>query len=409
MKRTIKQAFILSMIALMAGSVAFAQAPSIALTSSEVKTVGNQLKVTATFDLSNLHLKGNRTLVIYPIVTGSESTPAEGKETKLPLLVINGTKKHILYERNPAKHVALEVKRYNGKHQSVDYSSEISKKDWMNLSTINYYYDLCGCGNETEEYGFLTVSDVPNEIHWMPMSAKFIPEPMVRQGSAFIQFYLDDTTIDTTLGSNSQELNKIVETIKEISAKQNDQVVKVTIHGYASPEGKYAHNAKLAEARTRAVVDFVQEKTQLSSHLIEMENTPEDMEGFLLALQTSTYPGREEAIKYIEDVTLTPDQKEGKIKQINGGQLYAQYKKEVLPYLRHTDYLISYREMTNREVDATHMFPTGSREAINNQGVQAIKDGQINQAKELFQKAASMGLNIAQKNLSEWKKLYQWN
>ncbi len=408
MKRTIKQAFILSMIAITTSSVAFAQAPSVALISSETKTVGNQMEIMAAFNLSDLHLKANRTLVIYPVVTGLEATPAEGMEKKLPLLIINGYKRHILFNRNPAENVATEAKRYNGKDQSVDYKVVIPKENWMNLSKINYYYDLCGCGNESQEFGYLTTTDIPNEIYWIPLSVKYMPEPIVRKGQAFIQFSLDKAIIDPTLGKNGRELDKIIEMIEEVKADDDTHVAKISIHGYASPEGRYEHNAELAQARTQAVVDFIQEKIQLEGSIIETGSTPEDMDGLLRELRASTYPEKDKAISYIEDETLTPDQKEYKIKSLAGGQLYTLLKKGVLPKLRHSDYFISYNEMTKVEINEGYHFPEGSPEAINNQGVVDIKEGRINQAKIHFERAAHMGLETARKNLLAWGKIYQW-
>lgn len=53
----------------------------------------------------------------------------------------------------------------------------------------------------------------------------------------------------------------------------------ITIKGYASPEGSYANNSRLAEARTRSLVDYLKKEYPLDSSLFQLDYEPEDWEG----------------------------------------------------------------------------------------------------------------------------------
>lgn len=88
--------------------------------------------------------------------------------------------------------------------------------------------------------------------------AYIMPQPeavkqRAEEGTARLNFEVDKYDIRPDFGNNAAELRKIRETIDLV---RNDKDVKLTgiyLHGYASPDGPYAHNAELAKNRTRAL------------------------------------------------------------------------------------------------------------------------------------------------------------
>lgn len=88
--------------------------------------------------------------------------------------------------------------------------------------------------------------------------AYIMPQPeavkqRAEEGTARLNFDVDKYDIRPDFRNNAAELRKIRETIDLV---RNDKDVKLTgiyLHGYASPDGPYAHNAELAKNRTCAL------------------------------------------------------------------------------------------------------------------------------------------------------------
>ena len=79
---------------------------------------------------------------------------------------------HYAYERGSLKgfddiknhDILLEVKRDNGKPQSVEYITRTPLQKWMRLgdSHVAFVYDSCGCG---VQYASLIEDDIPLELN----------------------------------------------------------------------------------------------------------------------------------------------------------------------------------------------------------------------------------------------------
>ena len=63
------------------------------------------------------------------------------------------------------------------------------------------------------------------------------------EGRAYIDFRVNKIDLDPNYRRNPQELKKIMATIDQVRGKKDVDIDRVTIHGYASPEGSYEHNA----------------------------------------------------------------------------------------------------------------------------------------------------------------------
>ena len=74
------------------------------------------------------------------------------------------------------------------------------------------------------------------------------------------------TAIYETYSNNTVELNKIIETINTIKNDTNVTITHISIHGYASPDGPYRLNEKLARERTQSVKEYV--KTNFPQEVI---------------------------------------------------------------------------------------------------------------------------------------------
>ncbi|MDE5704150.1 MAG: hypothetical protein K2H70_04920 [Bacteroidales bacterium] len=161
------------------------------------------------------------------------------------------------------------------------------------------------------------------------------------KGTANIEFRLNETAIDPSLRGNRTELDKIKRTLEALENDTDYTLKRMTVKGYASPEGPYAGNAALAAARMEAVKTYVRGLTDLPSGRITADYEAEDWDGLKMVLEASDLPHKAAILKIMADTRLTPDAREWKIKSQYKDD-YAYMRAYIYPALRHVDYVVEY-------------------------------------------------------------------
>jgi|GEM_PF-307786 len=201
-----------------------------------------------------------------------------------------------------------------------------------------------------------------------------IPHSRVRSeelaGVARIQFAVSDTVLDRTIGANAAELGSIAARLDSIRNGLDMQIVSIQLTGYASPEGPYRNNERLAAARTAALHGHIRDTYAVADSLITDTYVAEDWTGLRNAVADSDLPDRDEILDII-DTTTEPDAREAAIRRHRTS--WRQIAATVLPSLRRTEYIIRYEH--RYEEQETHTL-----EAVN----KAIADGDTDLAARLL-------------------------
>ena len=170
------------------------------------------------------------------------------------------------------------------------------------------------------------------------------------KGQAYLDFVVNKTDIRRDYRRNAEELRKVEETINVVRQDPNITITHIGIHGYASPEGNYASNARLAEGRAQAFKDYVQQLIDVTAQLFSVESTPEDWEGLERALENQGGWLNDSSVAKIRvpvpmilivKSDAKPDEKERQLKT-RYPALWKQLLTDVFPALRHSDYMVSY-------------------------------------------------------------------
>ncbi len=276
-------------------------------------------------------------------------TPAlryEEQEHRLAAVYIFGRKREILSERNdrmPASAYRI-VSRTNRTEQIIEYQTSIPYQAWMQHAGLYLEQDLCGCGNLQEESheALLASVKLPAPAPIIPQIAFIAPQPerfkrRVKEGSAFLDFPVNKTTIYPDYRKNPRELTVINQTIESVN---KTDIVHIAIHGYASPEGSYANNTRLAQGRSEALKQYIIKKYQLPDSIFSVQSTPEDWAGFEKLAQASDIDKKAQVLAIIAG-NDEEDAKEAQLKAL--GAPYVYILKEWFPALRHSDYEIKYK------------------------------------------------------------------
>ena len=126
-------------------------------------------------------------------------------------------------------------------------------------------------------------------------------------GQAYLSFLVNKTDIRRDYRNNAVELSKVEETISVVRKDPNTTITHIDIHGYASPEGSFANNKRLAEGRAQAFKDYVQQLIDLPANIFSVASTPEDWEGLVSKIENP-------AILAIAKSDAEPDAKERQLK-----------------------------------------------------------------------------------------------
>ena len=183
------------------------------------------------------------------------------------------------------------------------------------------------------------------DIAWHPALAYIAPQVETvksRQlsGHAYLDFPVNQTKIDPDYRRNPEELAKICATIDSVRSDNDVRIIRIHIKGYASPEGSYTSNARLAEGRTNALKQYIINRYALADTLFNIAFEPEDWEGFRQYVKTSNLPDKDQIMQLIEgDGDI--DSRERQIRT-RYPQSYRTLLEDCYSALRHSDYRIDY-------------------------------------------------------------------
>lgn len=315
-----------------------------------VSRADSNLFVWMDIDVSTLELGSNQEVILTPVLVGDSAS--------LPLLSVSvaGRNRYFHHLRNGDLPQGLRLYRH-GETPLIECRSAIPYRRWMGGAALELDTETRACGEATigQRRRRLDTLELEPEVPaaYVPALVYLAPktEPKVQEikGSAFIDFPVNRTEIHADYRSNPAELQKIRNTIDAVKNDPDARIVALTIKGYASPEGPYANNARLAEGRTGTLKEYVRRLYDFPQELFTTAYEPEDWQGLERFVEGSELKNRAAILDIIRS-GREPDAKEWKIKSSYPAD-YAYLLANVYPGLRHSDYTVRYeiREFTDAE------------------------------------------------------------
>lgn len=272
------------------------------------------------------------------------------KNHLFPAIYVYGRRRDIITQRDhqtPTNAYKI-MRRKRDELQTVNYLARIPFQDWMQSSELELRVDLYGCSNKLQSHSKQFVAQLNLERYTITPRVAFLT-PQVEavksrseEGKAYLDFAVNQITIDPTYRRNTQELSKIIETINLVKNDKNTSFTNLRIIGYASPEGNYAINARLAQGRAEELKKYILGQHNINPTQIHVSSVPEDWENLRLYVENSTLAYRDEILAIIDNKSIDYDSKEQHIKSISDGRPYAELLRDCYPALRHSDYEVQY-------------------------------------------------------------------
>lgn len=337
--------FKLMMVAGILGSSFNALSSEVLFTNASLVRNYNELTANMELNLASLDVKSDHAVMLTPMIVNGEDT------LQLPATVVYGRTRWYQHERGvflPYLKKNVTNVRYYKEMEPMEISTTVEYENWMNGSELiltRTDYGCAGCQSPEEEFEpvvmaqYLQVEyDEPN-FQYMAAVAEDVKTREL-SGRAYIDFPVNLTTIYPDYRRNSFELAKIIATIDSVRNDKDITVKSLSIKGFASPEGPYNNNVRLAKGRTEALKNYVQQLYSFPYGFIQTSYEPEDWEGLREYVVNSGMPSKD-AILAVIDSNMEPDAKNTKI-QREFPEQYAFLLQTVYPGLRHSDYKIEY-------------------------------------------------------------------
>jgi outer membrane protein OmpA-like peptidoglycan-associated protein len=305
---------------------------------------GNKAGVDMTISLDSLHVRSGQRLILRPLICGTQDT------LQLTPIVINGRKAGVMYRRNDEEQIdgAMVVNAKQKDPREVTYSARVPYRDWMNGSHVYIVEDRCGCGiTKASNLGdpLAALSQPVNtdlsqlQYNYLTPAVEAVKERS-ESGCAYVNFPVNLTVIYDTYHENKRELGKILNSINKVKEDSHIDIERITIHGYASPEGPYANNTRLAEGRAAAVAKYVSDLERIPEDKFIVRSTPEDWGGLIDSIKARNFLQGNQMLKMINEEG-DADKRDQMLRE-NFPDEYATLLSEVYPRLRHSNYTIQF-------------------------------------------------------------------
>ena len=152
-----------------------------------------------------------------------------------------------------------------------------------------------------------------------------------------VRFKVSNSNLDISFSSNAENIKKIMDGIRLVNSDERTRLEKITIAGFASPEGNRQHNMQLSENRAKALSQYLQQEMNIPEKAFEIQPGGEDWAGLLELVKKSDMQYKDEIIDII---TNSPVEKRNEqLKQTRGGRPYQSMYDVMYPQLRDACYV----------------------------------------------------------------------
>jgi len=323
-------------------------------------------------------LSKNKSLYVLPVITNGEY-----KVSMRPIVIRSGKAKRLTVRRLRAAGMDIEnedsIKSVR-LGEEIIYQARLPRQAWMQESSIIIESLLTGCCNITKgEPLLLAENTLPQEepkpepevivsvpekpettgkkmersFTFVSPASDFDAENMVvydedRENAIIVYYHLNESVIREDHMNNRQTLINLEAVINTINNSTDSKVKYIVIAGFASPEGSFEINDRLAFERAVAVKNFVMSKTTTPGKDILLYNGSADWRGLKLLIEESDMPYKTEILHIINTMPIWDSQAQrgrmGEIMKFRNGEAYFYMQKHVFPKLRNGAFIRVYYE-----------------------------------------------------------------
>ena len=283
-------------------------------------------------------------------------------------------------------------------------------------------------------YGVLATSQLLNRCGMNPSTATDAFQRVIAQKQeANIKFLINQANLRAS-ELNSVSIKDLGRILREINDNEETRTLQnIEVSAYASPDGKYDINEKLAEKRQDVSANYLKgelKKIQMNAD-IDTKFTAEDWDGFQELISKSNLQDKDVILRVLS-MYKDPEEREEQIR--NMSEVFTDIKESILPELRRARLIVNYEVIGRSDVQIlaqydldpsklsveeliyganklvkdpatrqkwnetiARLYPSDYR-ALNNMAQMAIANGQTSMAQNYLKSAAAINKNAAEVN-----------
>lgn len=337
-----------SMPAAVVGTPAAKVRPDNALkvSSLDIQKNGTDLKLNLVLDASGLAIKSEREVIYTPMLVNGTDT------VRFDSFIIAGRNRWLEHQRNDDAY-ALPLFRSGQIAEPIQLAEQTPYQEWMATSTLEMDSQECGCCAAPKGNAVTPIAEidlVPKvftpEMSYVTPKAEAVKTRSIN-ARAYIDFPVNRTEIFPDYRRNPEELSKIRGTIDSVRNDRDLTITSIHIKGFASPEGTYANNERLAKGRTATLADYVRGLYHFDRNTITTSFQPEDWDGLIEYVKSDaalyTLRNRDAILALITDPAFygRDDEREALLKKRFPDD-YKYLLATIYPGLRHSDYAVNF-------------------------------------------------------------------
>jgi hypothetical protein len=271
------------------------------------------------------------------------------RQVDFPLIFINSRNQHIYYNRELKDEYpdAMELLKKKGKNLKIDYLRSVKYEPWMKNAVLKVRKLSCAC-NRMKDRGEEFLDGFEKEKPEIKLFPVYLLPPAdkgdkVREekGSAYLCYVVNKWDILPNYMDNPVELQKIYNSVNYVKSDSDVTITRMTIEGYASPEGSYSHNVMLSENRTQALKDYLKKTGIAKDVRMVASGKGENWQGFLEYLNKNYDIPQRSILLRIANSSISEDEKEKRMRA-EAPQGYKYCLDNCFPSLRCTNYTVVY-------------------------------------------------------------------
>ncbi len=341
------------------------------LTDAEV--AGDSLYLGLELDFSSIRLNSRTCLHFTPILAN-----ARGGRLELPPVLLSGRRRYRFDRRewalnvNDGKHRAepylIQLYKRHSVPRPVSYHIGVPYSVWMGDAALLLRQEVKDCcdlqllgvdtismrlftgqmvGRQTapvRQYvePLITAPSVTYSVRDVELYASMLSflEPTVEHDKKldekavfYIDYPLGSDNILPDYRNNRTELQKLDSLLSPLSAGDYSSMEHIRVCGYASPDGTYIDNERLATSRAGFFASYICSTYGISRSRLETTSVAEDWEGLSVLLQSEQPPYAAAALSIIQHVGIF-NGREKQLMDLRGGEPYRDMLHRFFPRLR---------------------------------------------------------------------------
>lgn len=340
----------------------------------KVERSGDAVDLSFTLPIDKKAVGRSTTIVYAPQITDGQHT------VSFPAIVVQGRRAALSWQRHEwgaGRQASYPDAYYAQAGETVRYAATVPFQEWMHDSDIRAEVLTAGCCSADMDMALLASGVLPAPVpEPEPVIVVEVPTmsaadsiaqvfPFVLPSSEFdpdrpIRFYDDERDNAITIyyrinshevepgyAGNAQTLTNLKAAVEIVRESLDSEVSMVVVAGFASPEGPFELNDRLAWERAVAVKDYVIRETGLPGDIVKLYNGSADWQGLrLLVHNDRTMPGRDEILDIIDNRPVwDAGNQTGRItlmRQVQGGRAYRYMAENHFPKLRNGAFIRVY-------------------------------------------------------------------